>query len=322
MEGLKHGIQDARKKYTLLTTFDVRNAFNTASWGLILRRLREKDISTYLTNLIASYLSERKVGMARLNRELTAGFPQESVLGPTLWNVLYDNVFELEFPAGVQICGYADDLAIIANADRKEEVELNANEAMSMISVRMMENGLKLAPEKTEALMANIRISWNLRLEGTQIAVKRKLKTVSIAATQVISGTPPIDLLAEKRKLMFQKRSGYENSGKARKRTIQKWQEEWDSHVDTAQWTKRLIPNISQWITCKFRNTNYFFMQALTGHESFTAYTHQISKTVNDRCRYCGDTDTLEHTLFSCIRCEVRRGAAKVYLGKDTDTHV
>ncbi|KAJ8914437.1 hypothetical protein NQ315_017533 [Exocentrus adspersus] len=98
-------------------------------------------------------------------------------------------------------------------------------------------------------------------------------------------------------------------------KTLQK--EEWDSHVDTAQWTKRLILNISQWITCKFRNTNYFFTQALTGHGSFTTYTHRIAKTVNNRCRYCGDTDTPEHTLFSCIRWEVRRGAVKVYLGED-----
>jgi hypothetical protein len=42
--------------------------------------------------------------------------PQGSILGPTLWNLYYDGVLRLQMPEGVQVIGYADDLAVIASA--------------------------------------------------------------------------------------------------------------------------------------------------------------------------------------------------------------
>ena len=42
----------------------------------------------------------------------TCGVPQGSILGPLLWNIHYDGVFDVEMPDGVTIVGYADDLAV------------------------------------------------------------------------------------------------------------------------------------------------------------------------------------------------------------------
>ncbi|KAJ8918244.1 hypothetical protein NQ315_014114 [Exocentrus adspersus] len=99
-----------------------------------------------------------------------------------------------------------------------------------------------------------------------------------------ISGTPPINLLAEERKLIYEKRPGYENSKEARIRTIiDKWQEELVSHADTAQWTKRLIPNIVQWWACKYSNKDYFFTQVSTGHGSY--FRRNESTVMKDRIK-------------------------------------
>lgn len=45
-------------------------------------------------------------------RELS--FPNAwKVLGPTLWNIYYDEVLNLPLPGAVNVVGYADDLALV-----------------------------------------------------------------------------------------------------------------------------------------------------------------------------------------------------------------
>ena len=50
-----------KSKWCVLILLDVKNAFNTASWDLIMCRLKEANISEYLTNLIGNYLCKREI---------------------------------------------------------------------------------------------------------------------------------------------------------------------------------------------------------------------------------------------------------------------
>ncbi|KAJ8914518.1 hypothetical protein NQ315_002791 [Exocentrus adspersus] len=54
---------------------DVRNAFNSAGWSRIEEKLRIKNFSPYLINIVLRYLWDRKVHMGRLQRQLNAGMP-------------------------------------------------------------------------------------------------------------------------------------------------------------------------------------------------------------------------------------------------------
>lgn len=53
------------------------------------------------------------------HKTITCGVPQGSVIGPTLWNVLYDELLTLPMPQGVELEGFADDVAIVATAHNK-----------------------------------------------------------------------------------------------------------------------------------------------------------------------------------------------------------
>lgn len=100
---------------------------------------------------------------------MTAGVPQGSVLGPTLWNVAYDGVLRLNLPAGAETIAYADDLALMVFAKTPEEVEEVTNDALDEISSWMSRHSLRLAPEKNEAVVLIKRREArlpNIRLDG------------------------------------------------------------------------------------------------------------------------------------------------------------
>lgn len=48
---------------------------------------------------------------------ITAGVRQGSVLGPLLWNVMFDGIFKIQFPEKLNIVGFADDVAILVQLD-------------------------------------------------------------------------------------------------------------------------------------------------------------------------------------------------------------
>lgn len=97
---------------------NVKSAFNTASWRLIIEKMRRRGIKEQLIQIMCSYFSHRSLQMCPDdNRKINIGVPQGLVLGPTLSNMLYDGVLNLETPRGVKMLAYADDLAIVSEDD-------------------------------------------------------------------------------------------------------------------------------------------------------------------------------------------------------------
>lgn len=127
---------------------------NSVSWKVIRESLKKRGISGYLRKIVDSYLQDRSVtDQNGKEHRMTAGVPQGSVLGPTLWNLAYDDVLRLKFTDGVHAIAYADDLALLVAAKDIQEIEEKTNWALEDISGWMREHGLELAPEKSEAIM-------------------------------------------------------------------------------------------------------------------------------------------------------------------------
>lgn len=132
-----------------MLTVDVKNAFNTGLWNVILARLQEKGLSQYLIALIRSYFHGRTAKVQ------TAGIPQGSVIGPLLWYIFNDPILKLDYPSRVKAIGFADDLALIIQADYRLELDKKISGTLDMINNWMDTNGLKVVPEKTGLIILN-----------------------------------------------------------------------------------------------------------------------------------------------------------------------
>lgn len=409
-------LETAKKEYgakwCTLVTVDVRNAFNSACHSLIIKELRDRRISQYIINFVSSYLTGRGVEVKKNEIvKASAGVPQGSVLGPTLWNVLYDGILGMELTENAMCVGFADDLALVVGANDEYTLMTNTNDCLGRISNWLKNHKMALAPHKTEAIIIRGRRRRDhvtFMLEGVRVTPKKLLnylgilvdergsfgphvinacskaeekvaklnkimpniggpssckravlsgaihsivlygapiwqqaisrkkyrevmertqrklllrvacayRTVSLAALQVITGITPIDLMVQERTFMHEHR---QEDRKAVTRvtklnTERAWQNRWENTVEKAQWTKRLIGNIKDWVSCNHRKVDYFLTQALTAHGAYRAFAKRIQKDDSDDCIYCGETDTAEHTLFQCERWHAIRAIAHTKL--------
>lgn len=75
--------------------FDIANEFHTIPHSTILEGLKYHGVPQYLQSLVADYLQNREVFFVDIDGQLRhhqveSGVPQESVLGPLLWNLGYN----------------------------------------------------------------------------------------------------------------------------------------------------------------------------------------------------------------------------------------
>lgn len=69
----------------------------------------------------------------RMSITVTAGVPLGSILGSTLWNMMYDRVLALTLPNGVEIVGFVDDVILAITGETADEVRMLMEESLDII---------------------------------------------------------------------------------------------------------------------------------------------------------------------------------------------
>jgi len=84
-----------------------------------------------------------------MSRGIACRVPQGSVLGPTQWNALYDNLLAMMTPSSVFLVGFADDLAVVGVAHIGILIEEAVNSVLQEIGYWMDSHDLSVAQEKS-----------------------------------------------------------------------------------------------------------------------------------------------------------------------------
>lgn len=191
---------------------DVKNAFNSAPWSKILEVIEDKNIPNYLGQIVDSYLDNRSIeyhgstGII-IKKKISCGVPQGSVLGPTLWNIMYDGLLRIRLSQRTKLLAFADDVAIIGTAE--DTFQLKALlETVATRTVSWLENiGLHIAPQKTEVLVLTKKGRHNdMTVEIGGMTVNNGVSAVylSITLDQKLSFTLHAQAQAEKANKMIQ----------------------------------------------------------------------------------------------------------------------
>ena len=69
---------------------------------------------------------------------------------------------------------------------------------------------------------------------------------------------------------------------------LDKWQKKWEQETGKAGWTKKLIPDIGEWVNRKEGETTFRLTQFLLGHGAFGKYRDRIGKAETAKCCGCG----------------------------------
>jgi Reverse transcriptase (RNA-dependent DNA polymerase)/Endonuclease-reverse transcriptase len=147
---------NSSSKHVVAVFLDISCAFDSAWWPLILSRLREKHVPKDLYNIVKSFFSNRSVSLdcetVTLSRSVTIGCPQGSVLGPLLWNILFDSLLERDLPEGCHLLAYADDITLVIEANSREEILSRSESALGILHNWSKFSKLSFSPEKTEVI--------------------------------------------------------------------------------------------------------------------------------------------------------------------------
>jgi hypothetical protein len=206
-----HWREECQENLILGVFLDIAGAFDHAWWPIILASLKQRGCPASLFKIVGSYLSQRTVTIAYsgqvVEREINMGCPQGSVLGPFLWNVLFDSLLRLHLPTGCTIFAYADDALLLLSGRSRAVIETKFKQAIEIILDWGRLNRLKFAPAKTSAMWMKGNLGSNrhptLKMNGQQVKMVEEFRYLGIVLDRRFSFLAHARSVSDRGKVFF-----------------------------------------------------------------------------------------------------------------------
>jgi hypothetical protein len=122
-----HRTGTRKRKVVIMTSLDVKGAFDAARWPGVLKGFKSTACPRNLRQLSQGYFSQRTAAMTtnsvRIEISVTKGCPQGTCCRPGFWNLLYNLLFKLEFTSHSKVITSANDLIILTKGESTVEAE-------------------------------------------------------------------------------------------------------------------------------------------------------------------------------------------------------
>lgn len=182
-----------------VVALDVANAFNSAKWPKIIEAMRVKEFPPYLVGMVQSYLYDQTVEYEGSSRTSTCGVPQGSVLGPLLWNIMYDYIDEVlrvnmggnvDRRSSTELVAFVDDVAVVSTGLTSSILETITNNALSIVS-----DWINLTGNPNKERDCSLP---ELAIKGTRIEIKNQIKYLGLEFHRVLGFKKHVDTAAAK----------------------------------------------------------------------------------------------------------------------------
>lgn len=176
------------KKSVIVTSLDVKGAFNAAWWPAILNSLKQFNCPKNLYILTMNYFKDRKATLQlnsiKIEQSVTMGCPQGSCCGPGLWNIQYNSLLNVNYTQKTKVIAFADDLLVMTHGTNLKEAENYANLDLKKIENWAKNNKLIFNDQKSMTMLITRKIrnegEINIYLNGNSLNQVSEIKYLGI----------------------------------------------------------------------------------------------------------------------------------------------
>lgn len=195
-----------QKQVALGVFVDLKKAFDTVSHHLLLEKLFAIGIKGKVFKLLESYLQNRQQ-MVKISENqssaklITCGVPQGSILGPLLFLVYINDIYQIDLQGDVTL--YADDTSIIYYGHSVEVILPQAQCDLNKLDEWFKYNLLTVNTNKTNYVIFHsknkkLKDNTQLRINNQPIQKKYKEKYLGIILDNQLNWKPHIEKIHSK----------------------------------------------------------------------------------------------------------------------------
>ena len=194
------------KKFIGVVFLDISKAFDTVNHNFLLSKLSNLGLSATTISWFQSYLLNRS-HVTRVAHHYSspgfpsAGVPQGSILGPTLFSV-FINELPYHLPPDSTVL-FADDTTIFITSDSLPSIQSSLQLCLDRANLWLLGNGLQINAAKTKSMLVHssrkvVDSSLNLVIDGCNVEQVQQFKFLGVVINDTLTWSDHVHLVCKK----------------------------------------------------------------------------------------------------------------------------